>query len=264
MRKTTLLKGVALSLSVALVAGLTACGEDENADPLLSESKESLINRLYDYDVQLVNAKTEISNLNEQIKALMQTTSTVSAGVVTLDDGTGRKTFKTVDGLISLPGAWNFPGSEQAPNTSSINVSSTVVVTPTYNWSIQFAGTKIEVYHTSEVSGLITVGNLGKEAKKYDMTLLQDAIGGYFEQIPYESLNYSRIYVNNEWRGMDVKGTTTVDGDIATLRGGMLSVDETSVQYFFIYADEPDSARDEVILSLIKTLTINKKTISIE
>lgn len=256
-------KIIALILAITTVVGLSGCQKDENQDPLLSESKQSLVDMVNSTNNELITCYDRISELETLLKGV-QGEKEPTPAISEMSDGTGRLTFNTVDGIITLPSEFKYPGSAQAPNTSSINISESVKITPTSNWTCKLTGTKLEVNHTSGIAGNITVGVLDREAQKTQAAELQAYLTEFFTGLPPETIKYSRLYLNDNWFGLDAVSHTFIDEKDAMIRCGILGYGEVSVQYFFVYKGERDAAKDEVILSLIKTLNVWNIQMSVE
>lgn len=254
---------VAMLLSFTMILTLGGCKSDEDIDPLMKETKESLVKMVNDMNTELVDCYTKISDLETMLKGVQGEEEPTSA-ISEMSDGTGRLTFNTVDGMITLPVPFNYPNAQQAPNTASINVSDAVKVTPTSNWTAVLTGTKLELSHTSGIAGTITVGLLDRDAQKVQTSELQEHMTQWFTNLPPETIKYTRLYLNDNWLGIDATSHTFIDEKDAMIRCGIAKSGENSLQYFFVYSGEQDVAKDEVVLSLIKTISVWNNKLSVE
>lgn len=254
---------IALSLVLGLILGLTGCGNDEDKDPLLSESKQSLVDMVNSTNAELVTCYERVAELEELLKSVQEEKGPTSA-ITEMSDGTGRKTFNTVNGMFSLPIEFKYPNSSQAPNTSSVNISEAVKITPTANWTCRLTGTTLELQHTSGIAGTVSVGYLDREAQKTLVADLQNHLDEQLSALPIDTKKPSNLFLNDNKFGVDNISHTFIDEKDAMLRCGILGYGEVSLQYFFVYTGEQDSAKDEVILSLIKTLSIWNIQMSVE
>ena len=177
---------------------------------------------------------------------------------------TGKKTFTTVNDTIAFPSEFKYPGSTQAPNTTSLNISEAVRIKPTANWICQMDGTTLELNHSSGISGKITIGTLDREAQKLLASSLEEHMSAWFTELPAGTIKYSRLYLKDDWFGLDATSNTNIDANPAHLRCGLLGFGDVSMQYMFVYSGDKDVAKDEVILSLIKTIEVWNIPLSVE
>lgn len=249
----------ALAVSVLM---LTGCSNNSN-DPLMNESKQSLVSMVNDANDELISCYDRIEELEGLLTSVSEEKGPTSA-ITEMSDGTGRKTFNTVDGTFSLSIDFKYPGSQQAPNTSSLNISEAVSIVPTSNWDCRLNGTSCELSHNSGIAGTITVGGLDREAQKTQVSELQGYIDELLAQLPIDSKKASKLFLNDSQFGVDNISHTFIDEEDAMIRCGILGFGEISVQYFFVYKGTQDSAKDEVILSLIQTLKIWNSKLGVE
>lgn len=255
-------KVLALTLVSTALLGLTSCGNNSD-DPLMSQSKQSLVDMINSTNEELVSCYEQIDELNNLLTSVSEEKGPTSA-ITEMSDGTGRKTFNTVDGQFSLPVDFKYPGSQQAPNTSSINISEAVSIIPTSNWDCKLVGTTLELSHSSGIAGTISIGLLDREAQKTQASELQGYLDEMLASLPIDSKKPSSLFVNDTLFGVDNVSHTFIDEEDAMIRCGILGFSDISVQYFFVYKGKQDSAKDEVILSLIKTMKIWNSNLSVE
>ena len=243
-----------IAISMALLC-LTACGNSSD-DPLMKESKESLVNMVNQLNNQVIEYSKQIEELNNKLVGVYGSESPTAA-ISEMSDGTGRLTFNSVDDMITLPVPFQYPGVVQSANTLSVNITEAVSFKPTYNWLLRLDGPVAELNHPSGVGGKITVGTLDRASQSTTAMQLQDYLNeNFFSQLPPETVQYNRIYVDGNWFGVDAKSHTYTDSKDAQLRCGLIGFGDTAVQYFFVYTGESDVTNDDLISSVINTIQI--------
>lgn len=245
---------LALSIASLTLIGLTGCG-NENEDPLMSESKESLVAMVNEGNARENEYLTKITELETLLKGV-QGEEVKTSGIEVMDDGTGRETFVSVDGQITFPVEFNYPGATQATSEETcIKINEAFSVRPTSNWTIKMDGASISLYHTSGISGKITVGKRDRDVQKTTLDELKAYMNDtFFSELPPESVKYSTIFINGTEFGWDASSHTFIDSEDARLRCGLIGYSDQSLQYFFVYKGEEDSAKNEVIVSLLQTI----------
>lgn len=256
-------KALALMLVAVMLLSMTACSNDENKDPLLSESKQTLVDMINSQNNELIGLYENKTMLEDRLKEIQEEKGP-TPGIEVIDDLTGKKTFTTVNDTIAFPTELKYPGSTQAPNTTSLNISEAVRIRPTANWICQMDGTTLELNHSSGISGKITIGTLDREAQKTLASSLEEYMSAWFTELPAGTIKYSRLYLKDDWFGLDATSNTNIDAEAANLRCGLLGFGDVSMQYMFVYKGDKDVAKDEVILSLIKTMEIWNVPLSVE
>lgn len=251
---------LALILVMISMVSLVGCG-GKDRDPLMSESKETLvemINRASEDEVYYVE---KIEELEERIRGQVSS-SPVTSGIGEIGAGI-ELTFKTIDSKIIFPTEFNFPGSEQAPSTSSLNVSEAVKIRPTSNWTFKVTGTGVELSHNSGITCVMTTGKLDSGKYVERSVIEEHLLDNFFSELPPSKVAFSSLHIDDAIFGVDSVCSTTIDEGPAMLRCGMLAYGELTFHYFFVYLGERDVAKDEVILSLMRTVTIWDNELSI-
>ena len=256
MYKRTL--GVVL-IAISLFA-VTGCGTPSK-DPLAKLSNADLISLANTQAAKIADDGVKMTALQTLMKGI-QSASSPTAAISTIDDGTGRLTFNSVAGKIVFPAPFEYPGSTQAPNTSSINITSTISIVPTDNWTTILKGTELDLQHSDGISGIIKAGYINNI---YDRTKMQsEVMDKFFSGLPPETIVYSKLFLNDQWWGMEAKLPTTIDNAPAYLRAGMLGLGSQCFTYVFVYTGKPDAGKDETIVSLLKTLTMTGQQLKIQ
>lgn len=256
-------KLISIILASIMMLSLAGCKkEDPNRDPLLDESKETLVQMINDMNTDMATYLNRITELEDVLKRVDEEKGPTSA-ITKLNDGTGKETFNTVDNTFTLPIEFKYPDSAQAPNTSSINISEAVKITPTSNWVCKLNGTTLELSHSSGIAGTITVGSLSRDAQKFLVTDLQPYMDELLKELPIDSKRPSKLFLNDTQFGVDNISHTYIDQEDAMLRLGLLGYGDVSIQYVFVYKGEQDSAKDETIISLMSTVKVWNNQLSI-
>lgn len=245
-----------LIVCTATFSLLTGCfGKSE--DPLASESKDNLIT----YIKQLEQENTDLDN---KLKGV-QTDDVETAAISQFSDGTGRLTLNSVDKIVTLPTPFEYPTSLQSYNASAIELTDSITIKPSSNWAISLTGTEVQLEHSNGISGVIKIGNIDTNAE-IDTVVedLQPYISGFFNTMPPETIKYTKIYVDTDWKGMDASANTFINEKDAQLRCGMIGYNELCITYMFAYIGEQDASKDELILSLLQTMKVYDKELRVE
>lgn len=250
-----------ITLVMVAIMMVTAVGCGGEKDPLDSMSKKELIefaNTLVT-DVDAANAR--IDELETTLKGVTDY-EVPQAAIEVLPDGTGRETFKSIDGLVKFPVPFEYPGSTQAPNTSSVSLTQNIKFVPTPNWLIRQDGTKVELNHTTDIQGVIKAGAIKEMYSREEME--GTVFGTFFAGWPATTITYNRLFLDDQWWGMQAKCSTRIDGGPAQFVCGMLGLGEQCFTYMFLYSGEPDKVKDETILSLLKTVKMLNRDLRVE
>lgn len=253
--KKRLIYTIAIGLLVSL--SISGCSKD----PFAKLSKGELVRLANQNTATIEDNEVRIDELETLLRGIQEEDGP-TASISTIDDGTGRLTFNSIDGKIVFPTPFEYPGSTQAANTSSINITKTISVAPTKNWTAVLNGTTLELNHTNGVTGLIKAGAINE---MYDRDQMQTEImGKFFEGFPPEKITYSKLFLDDQCWGIEAKLATTIDSQPSYLRCGMLGLGEESFVYMFVYEGDKDAGKDETITSLLKTMTMLGQSLRVE
>lgn len=256
---------IAVMLSLVMIFSLSMTGcKDENADPLMSNSKEQLIEMIHDLEYQKSVIEGENIELAEKMKGI-QTEEVKQAGITEFSDGTGRLTLNSIDTIVKLPLTFGYPMSTQYPNNSTVNLTEGISIKPSSNWIVNISGTQVNLQHSSSnISGNITIGGFESKNNRPRVEDLNAHINEYFSNMPPDNLNTSRIYVDKTWSGINVKTHTFIDEKDAQLRCGLIGYGDINITYLFAYTGEENPSNDELISNLLQTMQIYKNDVKIE
>lgn len=269
-----------LMLSLLVIGG---CGEkaDPN-DPYATMSKGELLDSCRQLSEEVKVTTTQLDSLKEAVAGAGISIEN-SPSIEDIGDGTGRMTFKAVDGVITFDSEFVYPESAEAANTSSINISKNISCKPYQNWTVQQKGVVTELNHASGVVGKITVGSLQGASGMYEVTEEQEWNGESGQQITVDSLQskvaepwfnslanvgdvqYSRLYLESQWVGVQGSTTTLVNGTESHIVAGMFkgTADE-SCQYVFMYVGTFDSLKEEYMANLIRSIQVQEISLLVD
>lgn len=248
-------------LALALITGLLlATGCSKSDDPLAEYSKNELIDMLNEaYDD--IAEKDETIGQQQTLLEGIQEEVNVTSAISRMEDGTNRLTFNSINGKIVFPEPFLYPDSTQSPNTSSLNITENLTIVPTSNWLIKMDGTTLELEHISGIEGMIKAGDIKKVIPNEEY---QGQFTKFFTEFPPETITYSKLFLKDNWWGMQATTPTRIDGEDAYLRCGMVGFSKQCFTYMFVYRGEKDNSKDETILNLIKTIQLYGQELRIE
>lgn len=253
-----------LTLSIILILSLSACKKDEDRDPLLDEDKETLVQMIHESNQALSDTLDQKDELQAALD--MRQTDEEAGTIKEIEDGSKRRTFVTVDSMITLPVDFAYPGTEMTAEDASLNLNGQVkILKPSPTWSSVFDGTTLKLYNNEEdIAGNITVGSLTDEGQEFKVAGLQDYVTNtLLVDVPYESSTWTKLFLGDRQRGVDVTCKILVDEESAIMRCGIIGSGEISVQYMFVYKGEKDAIRDDLVRALLRNITIRNNPLSI-
>lgn len=270
-------------LVLASVLVLTGCNKEVDPnDPYATMSKEELLASCRQLADEVKVTNIQLESLKEAVTGAGISVEN-SPNIEDINDGTGRMTFKSVDGFINFDSAFVYPESAEAANTARVNISDSISCKPYENWTIQQKGARTEFNHSSNVVGKITVGSLMGATGMYPMTEEQEWNGESGKPITVESLKdnvakpwfdslasvgdvkYSRLYLDSQWVGIQGNTTTLVNGTESHIVAGMFKGNsDVSCQYVFMYVGAFDTLKEEYIANLIRSIEVNEISLLVD
>lgn len=258
--KTKLSKKLTTISLITASLTLTACSEAVSDARFEGMSKNEIIG----YYLELEQSYSDLDNEYKSTQATMnalQSDDSLTSAVSSVGDGTGRLTFNSVDSKIIFPSSFQYPGAETAAPSSKVNIVNNVTVTPSSTWIFKLNGSTLELEHSSGISGIIKVGQV---YEAYDSELLKtDVIAPWFSSLPASQVKYKDIFVDESKFGCQAETPTMIDSEDAYLKCGMVAYGENSITYVFAYRGSQDSTKDESIMSVLNSITINSGQVSI-
>ena len=250
-----------LLVVTSLMCLLAGCGKEEG--PYDKYEREELEVMLDDYLLKTQNLEIQVSKLQQQLQGVQA--EKVEKPAISQFGDLDRLTLYIDNGTVKLPADFEYPNSIQSANTSTVNISEHISVKPSSNWVVNLNGTTVELYHpNSGIFGTIKVGSIDKTTKRVLPQELQNHMNEFFSKMPPEEITYNRIYIQENWMGMDAASHTYIDEEDARLRCGMLSFGDECVTYMLAYKGEQDSDKDDLILNLLQSMKIYTKQLRVE
>ena len=251
MRKRAIILGLVLGLTVTSLAG---CGS-KNEDPLLKESKQSLVEMINNQNLQIDGLLAELDKKETLLKGITGEDIPPDA-ISVMGDGTGRLTLNSYKGTITFPELFIYPSGVSIPADGRISIVNGVAFAPSSNWTINLNGATAEIEHNNGISGMIKA--VGYE-DRYNLEVLKVELDKWLETLPPDDqIQYTKIFVADNFCGYDVlSANSMIDGENAVIRVGMVAFGQKAVSYAFVYRGEQDSVKDEAVRSLIRSMEIN-------
>lgn len=250
-------------LSIFLVCAMTltmlvGCGSTTEPGTIEDQIKKMSKAQLKSEYVKLYTMYQDTCTKYDDLQTVLngiQNEEAPSAAIGITGDGTGRFTFYSTDSKIIFPSSFQYPNSEQIAPNGSISIIDGVSVGVGSTWVYKLTGSALELEHSSGISGTIKVSKI---SSNYSTEILQsDAIEPWFESLPPSQITYSKIFVNKQDYGVQVKTPTLIDSEDAHLTCGMLGFGSYAITYIFVYRGDQDTSKDESINNVINSIQIN-------
>lgn len=244
-------KLVALGLMLAIsTSTLVGCGTSK-AD---LETENSVLME------ELVAAQEQVEQLQSTLESLTGEESPTS--ISSIDDGSNAQTFNSLNGKILFPSELTYKDSSQGPNNASINLSKTITIIPSDNWTIQMDGTTTKYSHPNGIYGTIKIGATDRVYKGEEVE--PEMLEPFTSTIPYTSIINSKIYLEDVWRGMSSEMTIINNNKPAVIKCGLFGYSDVCLTYMFYYDGDKDNTKTELINNMLKTITVGSLKLRIE
>ena len=260
MRKVKTMLAVTSLIAISAVS-LVGCGKDEEKDPLLSFSKKELIELANGQMDEIDGLYIQLDEKDELLRGI-QEEEVPSSAITEMGDGTGRLTFNSFQDMITFPVPFEYPGSTQISNTASVNITQNLNIAPTTNWSMKFTGTELQLEHSSGISGVIKAGHI-RDVTDRD-TMKEEVFQPFLAELPPDTVKYSKLFLDENWWGLQAMTPTFIDEEEAFLRVGMVGMGEQCFTYTFVYKGKQSAEKDETVLTLLKTVKLFNQNLRIE
>jgi hypothetical protein len=189
--------------------------------------------------------------LNE-LGANSGTTSTITV----VGDGTGRFTFNSVDSKIIFPAAFTYPNSRPIAPDGELEITRIVKIKPSNNWICRMNGASVELEQTiNSISGTVKVTEISEQVMVDQ--LQSEVLSPWFASIPNSEVIYKDIFINNAVFGKQAEVPIMIDSMEARLVCGMTAYGSYAITYVFVYRGKEDATKNEVIRSIINTISID-------
>lgn len=242
-----------------LMTMLTGCGDEGRFSGMkkaeIINEYENLESAYNDLTEQLVQTQNSLDALSKD--------GTVNEAITTIGDGTGRFTFNSTDSKIIFPNSFVYPNAQPIVPDGSITITSGVTVSPSSTWISRINGSALELEQsTNKISGTIKVNSI-TEQLPVDQ-LLTDVLQPWFDSVSYPGVTYTDIFVGTTSFGKQAETPIMIDSENAYLICGMVGLGTYSVAYVFVYRGDVDSTKNELVKSIINTISINGNTLLIQ
>ncbi len=244
-------KTILIAMNIIVVIVLSSCNK-----PNISVEELQRENALMAEIIQENEAK--ITELESTIQGLTGDTATA---ISFIDTESGLMTFNTLGDKIVFPKKLEYTGSKEAPNTSSINLSQGVSIRPSNNWIVKIGSTECDLYHPSEIIGRIKVGAIRDTLKTEEIK--DTIIAPFLKSIPATDIKYGKIFLDDRDRGQYANSKITINESPATLKIGVIGSGEKSIIYIFIYLEEKNITKEELIDGLLNTMKVGSQVFSL-
>ena len=264
--------------SVLTVSMLTGCGSkptvDEAGNPIYENySHDDLVatveNLQSNYNT-LQSQYDELSTLYEQLT----TSDTPKTTISVIDAASNKYSFNSIDSNIVFKNGLGYPGSSTISPSGNIEIVKNVDINPGSNWICRMNGSSIELQHigsdtehsTDGISGTILVNKIDDALKQSAADIRNKVIDTYFQQLTPDQMNqavYTEIFVGGQTNGMQAKVPIRIDQDAGYLRLGMFAFGGYAVTYVFVYRSNQDPVKDELIQTVLNSITISNQAVNI-
>lgn len=258
-----------LSALMLSATTLTACGEKHvHDDPMYNgKSWDEVVALCQQANLDRAAAVSEKERLESELSAYKNNENGDKAAISVVDDGTNRMSFYSNDSKIIFPSSFEFPGSVKATSNGSISIVENVGIAPGANWIQRSSGATLDLEHTTGISGTIKIGKLNEITGYYNFnTLKADIMEPWAAGLPLSTgVTYSEITDNaTNSIGCAASTPTLIDSENAVLKFGMLSVQDLTLVYVFVYRGTQDVSKDESIANLLNSINIYGNNIIVD
>lgn len=196
----------------------------------------------------------KISSLENTLKAL---TGELKTAIGSIDDGSNKKTFNTINDKIVFPKPFEYTGSTQASNTSSVNLATNVSIAPSNNWLIKLEGAGAKFSHPNGIEGEVVIGNI-IQAIGHDK-VQSEVLEPFLKGIPKGNVVYGKLFLDDNPWGSYANAEIIVDNEPGMLKIGALGIANTSIVYMFYYSGQQDDTKNELIDVMLRTMKVNNQ-----
>lgn len=258
-------KITAVALCTLMVFNTVGCGtQTGNTTDLRRASKDTIINN---YEQLKKDYESLYTMYNELVE---QTSGEYSAkeqpvGITEIGDGTGRYTLTSNDAKIYFAEQLVYPYASVVSPSSSINITDKVNIKAEDNWIANLSGSTLTLEHTSGISGTIKIGTYNTEL---DVEYIKDTYLPQWvkDDLSPDTVNYSYVYLKGTQTklGAQLSAPTYIDSKNSTLKCGVLGYKNVAVSYIFVYRGTRDNTKDELIKSVLNSITIDRNSVNFD
>lgn len=245
---------IVILLSVVLsVVTFTGCAKDD-----LKEAQATI----QEYEAEIASLNTQVTELEDKLQSQSGINGDSETSISSYNKEAEVEEVGDVSSKVQVDGYLEYSGCFQAPNTASINLLSTATITPSNNWSVRIDGTTSYYTHPSGVVGVIKMSNISDEVS--EEYYKSDFIDPFLNALPHEGEKTTRIYVDTTYSGITTETAVTGNEKPSILKFGVFGKGSTACAYCFYYEGKRDATKSELVDSLIKSMTLEKKTVRVE
>lgn len=247
-------RGIAFVLvGVMTMVMLSGCDKGPSKEEIQAENDSLLLT--------MAENESKIAELEATVASLKGGDGP-STAISEVSDGSGMKTFNSIGGKILFSEVLEYTGASQAPNTSKLNISDRISIVPSDNWVIQMNGTTTKYSHPNGIYGTIKVSTIPEviKADLIESTMLEP----FTNAIPHTSIQNSKVYLEDVWRGMATEMTILNNEKPAVVKCGVLGYSDLALTYCFYYEGDKDNTKTELINNLLKSIKFGELQLRIE
>ena len=238
--KRRLVKGLVATLLCVTMLAVAGCGKKDTRD-----------------------YKAEYSRLYYAYQELLA--NQTGAGITCQPTGTGQFAMNVEDSIMVFPSQFGYPGSLTGVPGYTVNFNNDECsVTPPSGWEVTSTGSVIYVYNKEQmVQGQFVPGRLDSK----DQAVSKDNLKAYIEswfKTSSSQYTFSDIYLGDSSQaGVSGHCVVSVDGQSYVVNCGMVSDGKTTMTYMFTYAGAENTAKEDIIQSIVSCCKIGEKAVKI-
>lgn len=246
-----------LGLTACMVISLAGCNFGKEEGP----TKEELIADNAAYSSLIDQQVAQIAELESTIKAMTGSEGPTTA-ISAVGDGSDKLGFNSMAGKLLFPVAFEYPGAQQAPVASKIQIDAGTYLSPSSNWVVNINGTTSEYSHSFGINGIVKVAALTERKSNEDIKT--EMIDPFIAAIPTTSSTSTKIFFNDSELGVMYTLGTTVDNQEGILKLAVFATSSRAITFCFFYPGASDTTKNELVDSMIKSLQLGEQFIVME
>lgn len=177
-------------------------------------------------------------------------------------EGSNTYAFETIEGKIKFPNKLTIDETQNDANTSYIQVGSTFKYKPSDNWVVRMKGSTMELNHSARIWG--NIKSVTYDGERLDEAVMKAKLQGFFNKFPKTTIEYRKIYMEENVVGMLAKANITVDKKPHVVNVGFLTRGETGQLYLFDYEDDQSGVQQELVNLLISSGYVGDTQLTLE
>lgn len=260
MENKRLKKGILVGMATVMLTGVLAGCKDDKA-----EEPEGKVYTEEQYK-KAVSAYNNVVNkykvLETKYKANQVDIASTSMSEV---KGTGDIEFSTINQIIKFPNKLVIPQSSPDITYSSIKFGSRYSIKPSSNWVAQIDGAKLNLEHPSKIRGSIKSVRVSYDDDHYPTVKdIQKQVTKFYNGYKKVPITYRSIFYGEKVRGVLSTAQITVDKKKHVINAGYFLDGDYSVTFIIDYEENNTGTQQELVESLLTTITHNGNTLKLE